>query len=90
MLVEIACCDISEQTWTATQLGAAHQFIYFFLNNKYMHKIFSKKMEYLIIHMDFQTPCKNSLADTCRVCVQQVQWKSGICTFIDTLQDFGT
>lgn len=55
-----------------------------------MHKIFSKKMEYLIIHMDFQTPCKNSLADTCRVCVQQVQWKSGICTFIDTLQDFGT
>lgn len=30
MLVEIACCDISEQTWTATQLGAAHQFIYFF------------------------------------------------------------
>lgn len=30
MLVEIACCDISEQMWTATQLGAAHQFIYFF------------------------------------------------------------
>lgn len=30
MLVEIACCDISEQTWTATQLGAAHQFILFF------------------------------------------------------------
>lgn len=27
-------------------------------------------MEYLIIHMDFQTPCKNSLADTCRVCVR--------------------